>query len=173
MSTDEPTNRPLSKTSTKGPSEQFMHERRVAELLSRLLSHYWTSADPPAARQLQIEDWIEDLVEFSDEAVEAACRGWRQSETRRPTPAEIRSLTVMAEERIRTAKYKALPPPELTRADVEEKCRNLYGGCLERLTRVGKICFTETCRPQVVLALNARNVEEAREILANMKEFNQ
>jgi hypothetical protein len=137
------------------------------------MNHYWKENDHPAARQAQVEDWIEDLVEFSDEAVEAACRGWRQSETRRPTPAEIRSLTVMAEERIRTAKHRALPPPELTRGDIEDKCRSLYGGCLERLTRAGKICFTETCRPQVVLALNARNVEEAREMLAEMKEFNQ
>jgi hypothetical protein len=61
------------------------------------MNHYWTSDDPIAMRQAQIEDWIDDLIEFPLHAIEEAIREWRQTQTRRPTPAQIRSLAVAAQ----------------------------------------------------------------------------
>jgi hypothetical protein len=56
------------------------------------LSHFWTAADPPASREAQIADWIEDLHEFPYYDIAAACREWRRAHTKRPTIAEIRNL---------------------------------------------------------------------------------
>jgi hypothetical protein len=64
------------------------------------MSHYWTADDPEAARQVQLEDWIEDLFEFSDAIVEEACREWRRIGTRRPLPVDIRVLAIAEQRRI-------------------------------------------------------------------------
>lgn len=58
--------------------------------MSRLLFHYWTADDDETARKAQIGDWIEDLVEFGPTVVNEACKDWRQTQTRRPTIADIR-----------------------------------------------------------------------------------
>lgn len=78
----------------------------IAALIARLLSHYWTGEDRIETRQAQIEDWIEDLIEFDLAAVAEACQQWRRTERRRPAPAEIRKLA--AEEQWRIA-YRARP----------------------------------------------------------------
>jgi hypothetical protein len=49
-------------------------------------------------RQAQVEDWLEDLIEFGPAAVADACREWRRSPVnRRPVPGEIRKLCIEAE----------------------------------------------------------------------------
>jgi hypothetical protein len=63
---------------------------RIGALVSRLLSHFWTANDTAEARQLQIQDWLDDLREFGPAVVEGACQRWRRTESRRPTPADIR-----------------------------------------------------------------------------------
>jgi hypothetical protein len=78
--------------STSAPPERLMHLRNVSALVSRLLVHYWTADDHPAIRQAQIEDWIEDLVDFKFEDIEAACGEWRRTQIHRPTPAHILAL---------------------------------------------------------------------------------
>lgn len=86
------------------PGELRRRSRRVAELVTRLMLHYWRENDDPAARQAQIEDWIEDLIEFPVECVEDACRQWRRTPGgRRPTPGDIRSLAIAAVREIRLA----------------------------------------------------------------------
>jgi hypothetical protein len=67
--------------------------------VARLMSHYWTADDPEATRQAQLEDWIEDLVEFSTEAIQAACTEWRRCSRVRPTPHDIRTLAAAAQAR--------------------------------------------------------------------------
>jgi hypothetical protein len=66
--------------------------RPLAALIATLLSHFWTAADPPASREAQIADWIEDLHEFPYHDISAACRDWRRAHTKRPSIAEIRNL---------------------------------------------------------------------------------
>jgi hypothetical protein len=85
--------------------------REVAALVTKLLGHYWTSQEHAAARQAQIEDWIDDLAEFGPSVVETACTEWRRAEHRRPLPSEIRKLC--AEERDNRAwrATRALPAP--------------------------------------------------------------
>lgn len=74
------------------------------------MSHYWTADDPEPIRRAQAEDWIADLSEFSPEAVELACNGWRRKETRRPTIAGLRDLAAEAQSSI--DRRKALPAPQ-------------------------------------------------------------
>jgi hypothetical protein len=77
--------------------------REVSALVTKLLAHYWTTNEHAAARQAQIEDWIDDLAEFGPAVVEQACTDWRRSEHRRPLPADIRTrcIAVQNEERER------------------------------------------------------------------------
>ncbi len=78
-----------------------------------MMGHYWTADDHPAARQAQIEDWLEDLDEFDVAIVRAACREWRQTQSRRPTPADIRFLAIGEVRRCNPDPEPVyLPPPE-------------------------------------------------------------
>jgi hypothetical protein len=92
--------------------------------------HYWTADDPTDARQVQVEDWIEDLFEFSDAVVEEACRTWRRTQGKRPTPKELRVIAI-AEQRFRDR--KSLPPlPEedtwiLTEEQIIAKITSRWG----------------------------------------------
>jgi hypothetical protein len=56
------------------------------------LSHYWTADDREETREAQIEDWLEDLLEFGPIIVADACATWRRSNRTRPTPSDIRKL---------------------------------------------------------------------------------
>jgi hypothetical protein len=68
------------------------NRREIAAIVSRLLNHYWTAADPVEMRQAQIEDWIVDLEEFPPAIVEDACAEWRRMPSaHRPTPGDIRT----------------------------------------------------------------------------------
>ena len=87
------------------PTSQEIKE--IAALIARLMSHYWTAADPVQTRQAQLEDWLDDLVEFGPAAVAEACREWRRTQSRRPTPADIRRLAAEA----RAVDQRCLPPP--------------------------------------------------------------
>src|SRR5690348_10072598 len=75
--------------SPKGSTAQ---PERIAKAVFSLLSHYWTANDPAEIREAQAADWLEDLIEFPAQQVMAACRQWRRTSNRRPTPYDIRSL---------------------------------------------------------------------------------
>ena len=97
-----------------------MHSQQAnsAALIGRLLAHYWTTNEPQEVRRAIAEDWLEDLGEFPAEVVEAACREWRQTQSRRPTPADIRTLCIAErhaerEHRLVIADHRAAWPPWL------------------------------------------------------------
>lgn len=107
-------------------SEQ--ERRELAEMISRLLSHYWTPDDDPAIRRAQMRDWIEDLSEFPLALVAEACRDWRrQPGGRRPTPGDIYQLCAAEQTRLRRHQdvireaTSYLPPPDPPRATEAEK----------------------------------------------------
>jgi hypothetical protein len=83
----------------------------ISILVTKLLSHYWTAEEHPAARQAQVEDWIGDLIEFGSGVVQEACAEWRRSETRRPLPADIRKLCQEERDRRQWRATRALPAP--------------------------------------------------------------
>ncbi len=66
----------------------------LAAITTRLISHYWTANDDPRMRQAQIEDWIDDLIEFDVPVVTQVCQEWRRTQTRRPLPADIRRMCI-------------------------------------------------------------------------------
>lgn len=73
------------------------------------MGHYWAADTPIEIRRELARDWLEDLREFGAEIVNIACRQWRQAQSRRPTPADIRLLCI-AEQRSRNERI-ALPAP--------------------------------------------------------------
>jgi hypothetical protein len=60
--------------------------------VSRTMSHYWTADDPPAARQVQLEDWLELVGDFPVDELRRACMTWLATQARRPTPSDILAL---------------------------------------------------------------------------------
>src|SRR4051794_17477615 len=99
----------------RSPPEET-DERRIAARISTLLRHYYVEHEPAAARQAQLEDWLEDLAEFGSEIVAEACRQWRQGPDgkKRPSPAHIRELAV-AEKHYRERRALLPPPNEMAR----------------------------------------------------------
>ena len=98
----------------------------ISLLVTKLLSHYWTAEEHAAARQAQVEDWIDDLVEFGSGVVQVACTEWRRTEHRRPLPADIRKLCQEERDRREWRATRALPPPspvptQRQRDDAEER----------------------------------------------------
>lgn len=71
-----------------------LRRAEIAALVARLLTHYWTAAEPIGMREAQARDWIEDLCEFIPAQVDEACRRWRRSQSRKPTIADIRALAI-------------------------------------------------------------------------------
>jgi hypothetical protein len=117
------------------------------------MNHYWTSDDHPAIRQAQIEDWIEDLIEFPIDIVEEACREWRQTQDRRPTPSAIRTLAIVAQ---RSRRELLAITDRGQDADILARCRELYGTCTERWRQMDCVCFEE-CKDML------KSAEEALE----------
>lgn len=74
----------------------------ISETVSRLLGHFWTANDTTAARQAQIEDWLEDLREFRSAIVAEACTEIRHRPgTKRPMPGDVRILCLDIQRRNR------------------------------------------------------------------------
>lgn len=80
--------------SHSGTERANENDRRIAERITTLLSHFWTADEDPRLRKLQIADWLDDLAEFGPGIVSRAVKEWRQTETKRPTPADIRKLCI-------------------------------------------------------------------------------
>lgn len=78
-------------------------------MILRLLSHYWTADDHPATREAQVEDWLEDLIEFDLDVVRDACAEWRRrDENKRPTPGQIRKICFDEQQERRTTSQRSL-----------------------------------------------------------------
>src|SRR5262245_10945396 len=77
------------------------NNREITARIAALLTHYWTADDPAAARQLQLNDWLEDLSEFDPELVGAACKEYRRGpeRVRRPLPGDIREICLRRQAR--------------------------------------------------------------------------
>ena len=71
-------------------------------------------------RQAQVEDWLEDLIEFGPAVVSEACREWRRTPiNRRPVPGEIRKLCIEASPRQQER------GEHTTHADMDEYARSV------------------------------------------------
>jgi hypothetical protein len=93
-------------------TQQSNDGRDVAGIVARLLLHYYSPGDlSEAARKAMAQDWVEDLVEFGPTAVAHGCREWRQTQSKRPTPADIRRLCIESQNRRRENAVRSLPPP--------------------------------------------------------------
>ncbi len=70
----------------------------IGQKVATLLSHYFV-ADAGVDHQAAIgSDWIEDLEDFPEWAIDEACLTWRRGDRRKPTPGDIRTLARQAVE---------------------------------------------------------------------------
>lgn len=63
---------------------------RLLARITTLLAHYWEGWADDRLREGVALDWADDLGEYPGWAIDSACRSWRRTETRKPTPADIR-----------------------------------------------------------------------------------
>jgi|SRR5215469_4805739 len=86
------------------------HESAIAELITKLLSHFGTVDEPLAVRRALARDWMQDFCEFAVAEVEWACNEWRRNQSMRPAIADIRRLAIQARanEREAVAERRAL-----------------------------------------------------------------
>lgn len=71
------------------PRNSSQNERRIAERVVILLSHFWLTSEDQAMRKAQLADWLDALKPFTAIIVADACRHWVRSESKRPAPADI------------------------------------------------------------------------------------
>lgn len=57
-----------------------------------MLAQYFVPDMPFELQALLLADWVDCLNEFPSWAVKAACDRWRDTERRKPTPADIRAI---------------------------------------------------------------------------------
>jgi len=92
-------------------------------MLTTLMSLYWTADETIELREAQMQMWLTDLAEFDLECITYAVTEWRQEETRRPVPAELRRLAIQAQ-RKRDEALRLPPPPQprfVNQPDSEER----------------------------------------------------
>lgn len=128
------------------PQPNAQHERAIAEIVNRLLSHYPTADEPFAVRQAIAADWLEDLSEFTVAQVQWAASEWRRSWASRPTIAEIRKLAIEAQREGRD------------QAALENKNREQDGGTWEPwlYDLWGPASTGRLARQEAIAAQNAR-----------------
>jgi hypothetical protein len=108
------------RASTKPLSAE--QERQTASLIARLMSHYWASDTPTEIRREMAMDWLDDLREFGPDIVSAACGAWRRSQTKRPTPADVRRLCI-EEQTERRMSVPAFPSPTAEQKERRDEAR--------------------------------------------------
>lgn len=87
------------------------------------MGHYWAADTPIEIRRELAHDWLDDLREFGPAIVSEACLRWRRTESRRPTPADIRKLAIeVRNESRQSEEVLMLPAPERERR-IEAKRR--------------------------------------------------
>lgn len=59
-----------------------------------LLSHYFLASTSDGLNKAVATDWVESLSVFPQDCIEKACAEWRDEETKKPKPADIRKLCI-------------------------------------------------------------------------------
>lgn len=108
---------PTVSISAERPSAKWI----VARVLA-LLGHYYQVETDPEIRRLMLADWIEDLADIPQAAIEKAVTEWRRSSGSRPKPGDIRKLALSHVVRPMARKEEPAPfgAPPLTE---EERAR--------------------------------------------------
>jgi hypothetical protein len=76
-----------------------------------LLSHYWTGNEDARLRREQIHDWLDDLGAFASSIVASAVTEWRQTQSKRPSPADIRTICLRLEREAKEDRERHRPMP--------------------------------------------------------------
>lgn len=81
------------------PPSNGTKSTQIAGMVANLLNHYWVAEELLPSRESQVADWISDLIEFDLDIVRGAIVEWRRKPGgRRPTPGDIRSLALAAQQ---------------------------------------------------------------------------
>jgi hypothetical protein len=86
--------------------------REIAAIIGTLLALYWQPDETPEVRQLLMQVWLEDLMEFGPAVVAESMREWRRGQKWRPTIAVFRALCRENQDLANFRRDRALPKPE-------------------------------------------------------------
>lgn len=103
-----------SEASWHGPEIRMDSPKPTPEwIIARVISslgHGFQIDQDPDVRKMILSDWIEDLREIPQVAVEAAFKEWRRSSRSKPTPFDIRRMALQLvlpdEDRLRVERLK-------------------------------------------------------------------
>ena len=76
-----------------------------------MLSHFWTANEDARLRREQIHDWLDDLGAFASSIVASAVTEWRQTQSKRPVPADIRTICLRLEREAKEDRERHRPLP--------------------------------------------------------------
>lgn len=76
-----------------GRASAGQHAQWISGRIETLLAHYFQPDNPSELLEAAIDDWIDMLLPFSQQAIQAACAEYLRTEPRRrPTPGAIKGL---------------------------------------------------------------------------------
>ena len=68
------------------------HAQWIAGRIMTLLSHYFQPENPAEVQEAALDDWVEALSPFSQQAIDGACKRYIIDQPRRrPSPGDIRA----------------------------------------------------------------------------------
>ena len=117
------------------------HREWIAGQIATLLSFYWQPDESLAVAAEAGRMWADALERFDQWEIEAACRRWLHSESRRPTPAEIIKLCLDERPKPRRVEqiehYRTPPTPEEI-ARIDALLSKTFPGIVRRIERSGE-----------------------------------
>lgn len=84
------------------------HLEWIGGRIETLLSHYFQPDQPQEVTEAALDDWVEVLVDYSQDHIENACKTYMRNQPRkRPTPGDIRSICEQQRDRERMRSQRA------------------------------------------------------------------
>jgi len=94
---------------------------QVVARITLLLAHFFTAAMDRNLAQAVLRDWVDSLMDQPFWAVEEACDEWIKTQSRKPTPADIRGLASRKTNRKRLEQGRLLAAVEASRKAQQQR----------------------------------------------------
>ena len=116
------------------------HRDWIAAQILGLLSLYYTPDLDPEAEAMMAKLWIDSLEPYSRDEIASAVSQWAASQTKRPTPADLRKSIIDARPRPRPVPMVSEAPRQrVTKEQAEAILKNNgFGHIVRRIERSGE-----------------------------------
>ena len=76
------------------PQELDRHRAGIGIRVEAMLNHYWQREPVEAVKIQMMVDWMDTLDQFTPDEIKGACAEWLATQSRKPNPADIRTMIV-------------------------------------------------------------------------------